>query len=303
MNGVLNLIKPPGMTSFDAVAWTRRILNVKKAGHCGALDPDAAGVLPVCVGPATGAAGFFADSDKSYRVEAIAGLLTDTLDTSGTILDRGEAAMPERGRFEAALGAFVGDSEQTPPMYSAVKINGQKLYKLARKGVEVERSPRPVSIYALNTVYYGADRVIFDVQCSKGTYVRSLCADIGTRLGMYLCMSFLLRTSSAGLLLNDARTMEEIKACAGLGDAHSMLIPTDRMLSMYPAIDLTDSQYKLFINGAAVRQDIQSDSSQLAGGRENDVYRVYRGDRFLGLGALSADNFSGTVLRVKKFLS
>ena len=229
LNGIVNFLKPPGMSSSDAVAWIRRVLGVKKAGHCGALDPDACGVLPVCVGAATKAAGRLLESDKKYRVEAVAGLLTDTLDTSGTILDAGPRDLPERARFEAALGAFTGRVDQTPPMFSAVKIGGQRLYKLARKGVEIERAPRPIEIYSLDIVYYNGGRVIFDVACSKGTYVRALCRDLGERLGIYLCMSYLLRTESAGMRVADSISADELETRARAGTVEEILIRTESL--------------------------------------------------------------------------
>ena len=276
------------MTSFDVVAWLRRVTGEKKAGHCGALDPDAAGALPVCIGAATGITGYLTDAGKAYRVEAVPGLLTDTLDTSGVALKRGPAAMPPRAAFEAALASFIGPLEQFPPMYSAIKVNGQRLYKLARKGVETEVAPRKIEIYALKTVLYRNDRVIFDVECAKGTYIRSLCRDIGDALGMYLCMSFLTRTMSAGLRLEDARTLAEIAARARDGTLGEVLIPADAPLGAYHRIDLTCGQYARYMNGATVRLD----EGQTAGFNENPVnegavVRTYYNGGFLGMGGLT----------------
>jgi tRNA pseudouridine55 synthase len=343
MTGVINFLKPPGMTSFDAVAWLRRLLNVKKAGHCGTLDPDAAGVLPVCVGAATGITELLSGSGKAYRVEAVAGLSTDTLDTSGRVLDRGADEMPEQSAFEAALASFTGVTEQIPPMYSAIKVGGRKLYKLARSGVETELTPRVVEIYSTNIVYYGKNRVIFDVACSKGTYIRSLCRDLGEKLGIYLCMSFLLRTMSAGLSIDDSLTAEYIAGRIGLDGAGAgagtgmgvgigagagtgmgvgigagvgagmgvgarpgagagaelscdkgILIPADRLLRGYPAIDLPDSRFKQFMNGAQIALNEIIDSGGLL--------RVYYGGRFLGLAQILSRDFEKTYIRVKKFL-
>ena len=290
------------MTSFDAVAWIRRRLNARKAGHCGTLDPDAAGVLPVCVGAATGIAGYLADSRKTYRVEAACGLLTDTLDISGAVLDRKTCAMPDRNRFESALKSFLGEGEQAPPMYSAVKVNGQKLYKLARKGVSVERSPRPITIYSLDTVLYENDRVIFDVACSKGAYIRSLCRDLGEKLGIYLCVSFLLRTSAAGLRLEDALTVDIIEKRALEGEAQSMLIPADTMLGGYPKIELSAGEYTLFMNGAAVGMEERRIGAEKGKMDVNTPVKVYGNDRFLGLGSFIIDGCGAAKLRVKKFL-
>ena len=240
------------MTSFDAVAWARRLFNVKKIGHCGTLDPDAAGVLPLCVGAATGASEYLSGSRKAYRVEALAGLLTDTLDTSGAIISLDGSKMPEIDRFLAVLSAFVGVNKQTPPMYSAIKVGGQKLYKLARKGVEATLTPRRIEIYSLTVAFYAKDRVIFDVECSKGTYVRALCRDLGEALGINLCMSFLLRTKSAGLCIDDALTIEKIEEMSAAGIAKSALIPTDAMFCDDPEVRLSDDQYKRYVNGADV---------------------------------------------------
>ena len=299
LTGILNVLKPPGMTSFDVVARLRRQLNVKKAGHCGTLDPGAAGVLPVCVGTATGVTGLLTESDKAYRVEAICGLRTDTLDISGAVLDRRDEIMPERERFETALTAFLGAGTQLPPMFSAVKAGGQKLYKLARKGIETERTPRSIVIYALKTVYYGRKRVIFDVECSKGTYIRSLCLDIGEYLGLNLCVSFLLRTRSAGFYLNDALPLAEIEERARAGAADDLLIPADTLFTTYPEIRLIENQYSAYMNGASV---ILRESYAEASGDAAQNVRVYYENRFLGLGMLSLDETRATRLRVKKFL-
>jgi len=304
------------MSSFSVVAWVRRLAETKKAGHCGTLDPDAAGVLPVCVGAATGITGYLIDAGKSYRVEAIAGLLTDTLDTSGAVLDRGVSEMPPRECFEAAAHSFIGCGEQTPPAYSAIKIGGQKLYELARKGVEVNPAPRPVIIHSLDIVYYGGDRVIFDVSCSKGTYIRSLCRDIGAKLGVYMCMSFLLRTESAGLHINDAYTLEALYARAQAGTLEDALIPTDAMLGDLPGVSLSESQYIRYKNGMTVNPDnfpeqntapnvkhgIISNDTSCKLPDKNSLVRVYRSGIFTGLGTVTQGDGGNFNLRLKKFL-
>jgi len=318
LTGVLNLLKPPGMTSFDMVAWARRLLGVKKAGHCGTLDPDAAGVLPVCVGAATGAAGFFLDSRKSYRVEVVTGLLTDTLDISGAVLSGELRPQPPRDRLESALNTFAGVSMQTPPAYSAVKVRGKKLYELARSGVEASAPPRRIEIYSVGVVSYQSDRFIFDIDCSKGTYIRSLCRDLGEKLGVDMCVSFLLRTKSAGLSIEDALTVENITRLAIEGAVENAVIPTDFLLSHYPKAGLADDQYARFMNGGAVRyeppytanagynaceRDVGATNLYAeTGAGENIIVRVYRGRAFLGLGTLIPDKSGLYALRVKKFL-
>jgi len=317
LNGVLNFLKPPGMTSFDAVAWARRAFNVKKAGHCGTLDPDAAGVLPICVGASTKLCGLLTGARKSYRVEAVAGLLTDTLDISGAVVDRRAETLPERRAFESILSDFTGRIEQIPPMYSAVKIGGEALYKMARRGEEAVRAPRAVEIYAAGIVFYGGDRVIFDVTCSKGAYVRSLCRDIGEKAGIYLCMSFLLRTGAAGLKIEDSKTVSDVAGRVNAGGASELLIPADALLPDYPRVDLPDGLYGAFMNGAPVALGhaqaraalqpgyeafSQTNGTGLSASPDEAIYRVYYDGRFLGIGALAADCSGAASLRVKKFL-
>jgi len=285
------------MTSHDVVAHIRRVLGARKAGHCGSLDPGAAGVLPVCVGAATGIAGYLSDAGKGYRVEAVAGLLTDTLDTSGTVIGRGVCMLPPRGVFEAVLDSFVGPGRQIPPMYSAIKIGGRKLYDLAREGAEIERAPRDIEIYSLKIISYGYDRVIFDVACSKGVYIRSLCSDIGERLGIYLCMSFLLRTMSAGLHIDSAATLDEVEGQAAEGGAAGLLIPADALLSRFHKIDLPAPQYDLFKNGVPAAL-----GSGAQGACEGDIARVYSNGRFIGLGSVIGDGAGGLCVKIKKFL-
>lgn len=341
MTGILNIAKPPGMTSFDVVAFVRRLLKIKKIGHCGTLDPDAAGVLPICIGGATGVTDMLAESGKAYRVEAVPGLLTDTLDISGAVLDRRANAMPDRNIFECALGSFVGAGIQIPPMYSAIKIGGRKLYELARKGVEVERPARAVGIYALKTALYKHDRVIIDVECSKGTYIRSLCRDIGEKLGIYLCVSFLLRTKSAGFRIEDALSVEDVERNAATGTLECVMTPVDALFSRFPKAVLADARYARFMNGASVSVgrsslsgesgaawDFMSRAAERASGSEEhasgsedcakaeerakaeeqehaaqEFARVYSdGGRFLGLAYVAPESADTVSLRVKKFL-
>jgi len=290
------------MSSHDVAARIRRILGVKKAGHCGALDPDAAGVLPVCVGAATGIAGYLTGACKQYRVEAVAGLLTDTLDASGAVIRRRDEHLPERKVFESALISFLGAGKQTPPMYSAIKTGGRKLYEFARKGVEIDRAPRDIEIYALNIVYYGNDRVIFDAACSKGTYIRSLCRDIGERLGIYLCMSFLLRAMSAGLCVGNASTLENVEKRMESGGIGEILIPADALLNQYPEVDLNNTQYGLFRNGVPVMPEKNCRADMEATIRHNFIVRIYNDGRFIGLGDAYSDGDDDLYVKIKKFL-
>lgn len=215
MDGVLNLLKPPGMTSHDVVGAVRRALGIKKVGHTGTLDPGVAGVLPICVGRATRLAEFIAGSDKAYRAEITFGVTTDTQDSFGEVLSEADASQIGRGDVAYALTKFQGEIMQVPPMVSAVKVGGKRLYELAREGVEVERAARPVTIHKLQLLDFrpGLHPTAFvDVVCSKGTYIRTLAADLGAALGVGAHMSYLVRTRSGGFHLNDAATLEDLAA-------------------------------------------------------------------------------------------
>lgn len=215
MDGILNLLKPPGMTSHDVVNVVRRVLGVKKVGHTGTLDPGVAGVLPICVGRATRLAEFIAGEDKAYRAEITFGVTTDTQDSFGAVLTEADASHIGRGDIAYAITKFQGQIMQVPPMVSAVKVDGKRLYELAREGVEVEREARPVTIHRLQLLDFrpGARPVAFvDVTCSKGTYIRTLAYDLGQALGVGAHMSYLVRTRSGPFVLEEAATLEELAA-------------------------------------------------------------------------------------------
>ena len=210
-NGIIIIDKPSGWTSMDVCAKLRGILHTKKVGHAGTLDPMATGVLPVFVGQATRAVSFAESGQKEYVAGLKLGLVTNTQDTSGETLGTHPASVT-RTELESVLPRFTGEIEQIPPMYSAIKIGGKKLYELARRGEEVERKPRPVTIYELEVVEQTApDAFTLRIRCSKGTYVRTLCHDIGRALGCGGCMSALLRTMAAGFTLADAVTLERVQ--------------------------------------------------------------------------------------------
>lgn len=254
MNGVLNILKPPGMTSFDIVARVRGLLKMKKAGHTGTLDPMAVGVLPVCLGSATKAIEFIMEKDKLYRAELTLGITTDTQDASGEILETREAACTDT-EIEEAVKSFIGKSGQLPPMYSAIKINGRKLYEMAREGITVDRTPRAVEIYSADILGIKRDgglKVLFDVHCSKGTYIRTLCADIGEKLGCGGHMSFLLRKRAGVFDLSTAVTLEELKHAVEEANAASLLMSTERVFDGFDAIMLDEMQEKKLRNGLTV---------------------------------------------------
>lgn len=237
IDGILNVLKPPGMTSHDVVGYLRRTLKTKKIGHAGTLDPDAAGVLPIFIGTATRLLEYVAEDTKSYRVELRFGIKTDTADDSGEIIARSPVSMPDSKKLGAVLLDFMGTTEQIPPMYSAVRHGGKKLYQLARAGLEVVREPRSITISRLELVYQGEDYLILDVECSKGTYIRTLCEDIAEKLGMCGTVSFLLRTRVGKLELNDAKTLEEISSLP-----FEYLLPGEFAVEHLPEVILTDRQ-------------------------------------------------------------
>ena len=235
MTGILLIDKPAGWTSSDVVAKLRGILRERRIGHSGTLDPMATGLLVVFVGRATRAVEFAESDEKHYRASLRLGLVTDTQDTTGTRLG-GTPREVTREELEAALPQFRGELEQVPPMYSAIKVKGQKLYEIARRGGEVERKARPVTISALEIVGEDAGDWLLDVCCSKGTYVRTLCHDIGVALGCGGCMSSLRRLAAGMFRLEDAHTLDEVIAAAERGEAEKLLLPTDNLFMELPRL-------------------------------------------------------------------
>ena len=203
MNGILNIYKEPGFTSFDVVAKLRGILKQKKIGHTGTLDPAAQGVLPVCLGKATKLCELITDGYKTYEAVMLLGTVTDTLDMEGSVLKRHDVTCSPDEVTKTVM-SFAGKIEQIPPMYSALKVNGQRLYELARQGVTVERKKRSIEIYNIDIISIELPRVVFSVTCSKGTYIRTLCDDIGEKLGCGACMESLKRTASGRFKIEDA---------------------------------------------------------------------------------------------------
>ncbi len=252
MDGVINIYKEKGYTSHDVVAIVRRTLNIKKAGHTGTLDPDAEGVLPVCVGQATKLADYIMAEKKSYRAEITFGAETTTQDASGEVTERFDFAYDEEKIREAVKG-FIGKQMQLPPMYSAIKVNGKKLYELAREGKEVERKTREIEIFDIRIAeFMPPDRAIIDVDCSKGTYIRTLCSDIGRSLGWGAYMSALTRTASGAFLIENAIKLDELKNAAEEGRAASLIIPSDRVLSGYKKMTVSERANKYLYNGGRI---------------------------------------------------
>ncbi len=251
MNGFLNFLKPIGITSHQGVSYFRKLLGVNKVGHAGTLDPGAAGVLPLCLGKGTRAAGYLLDSSKEYRAEMTLGISTDTQDAYGKVLGESSTNGVTSERVEEVMKLFKGKVTQIPPMYSAVKHKGKPLYKMARKGEVVERKPREAFIYSMEIIDIDIPRVIFDVGCSKGTYIRTLISDMGEMLGVGAHLSFLLRTRSGPFHINNAFTKEEVKGLFQNNQINDFLIPLDTAFTHFPEAILKEESLRTFINGVS----------------------------------------------------
>ncbi len=249
VSGILLLDKPPGMTSNEALQKVKRYYKARKAGHTGSLDPLATGMLPLCFGEATKVSAFLLDADKRYRLRATLGVTTETGDSEGAVIEERPVPPPDETKVEEALARFRGEIEQIPPMYSALKHEGERLYNLARKGVEVKREPRRVTIHALELIAMGDDWLELEVHCSKGTYVRTLAEDIGEALGCGAHVSELRRTQVGPYDDPDAMvTMEQVEAAVeeGFAALDALLLPIESALAHWPAVTLNeDSAYYL----------------------------------------------------------
>lgn len=251
MDGIINVYKEKGFTSHDVVAKLRGILHIKKIGHTGTLDPDAVGVLPVCIGKGTKLCDMITDTDKTYEAVMLLGISTDTQDISGNVLSKKDVAVDEKTLIET-VDSFVGEYKQIPPMYSAIKVNGRKLYQLAREGIEIERSPRDVYIRSIHindmNLQDGEPSVTMTVSCSKGTYIRTLCHDIGEKLGCGACMKSLSRTRVGRFYIDDSYTINQIAALNLKGELSSIVAPVDSMFD-YPRIQINKEYDKMLYNG------------------------------------------------------
>jgi tRNA pseudouridine55 synthase len=250
LNGLLNLLKPPGLTSHDCVSVIRRLLDMKRVGHAGTLDPGAAGVLLVFIGRATRISEFLMDADKAYRVEARLGVATTTGDAFGEVVATRTAEDVTREDVEAALAPFRGPSLQRPPMVSALHHQGERLYDLARRGVEVAREPRPIRIDLLRLARFDPPRLVLEVVCSKGTYVRQLCVDLGDALGCGAHAAFMVRTRVGVHRLEDSLTFGEIKARRAAGAP--LLTSASEALPHLPEVDISAVQRAAVIRGEAL---------------------------------------------------
>ncbi len=283
MDGILNIYKEKGYTSHDVVAKLRGILNQRKIGHTGTLDPDATGVLPVCLGKATKVCGLITDMDKSYRVVCRLGVVTDTQDATGNVLRTSETRVTE-GEVREVVQSFVGTMEQVPPMYSAVKLDGKRLYEYARQGRVVERKARTVTFHTIHILEINRDvsRVTMETSCSKGTYIRTLCHDVGEKLGIGACMEELERTRVGRFPLQEALTLAQVEELAGDGRLQEVTLPIDAMFDEYPAVAIPPMYEKAVQNGGGFALDASNDAPLDA--LQNQRVRAYREDgQFVGL--------------------
>ena len=281
INGIINVYKEKGFTSFDVVAKMRGIFHQKKIGHTGTLDPDAEGVLPVCLGKATKVCDLLTDKDKEYKAVLLLGVETDTLDISGEVINQSEVNVTEAEVIEAIL-SFVGSYEQVPPMYSALKVNGQKLCDLARKGITVERKARPVEIHEIKILSVNLPEVEMVVSCSKGTYIRTLCDDIGKKLGCFGCMKSLLRTKVDKFVLEDAYTLSELEELSqNPMEDWSFVNPIDIVFQKYESVSVSEEAQKLVNNGNRIPYEFICDFSE---DKMQEYVRLYDANqRFIGL--------------------
>ncbi len=289
MNGIINVYKEAGFTSFDVVAKLRGILKQKKIGHTGTLDPDAVGVLPVCLGSATKLCDMLTDKKKEYIAEFVLGKVTDTQDISGNVLEIKEVTCTEE-EVKAAILSFIGTYEQLPPMYSAIKVDGKRLYELARQGKEVERKTRPVTLFEIEILEMNLPHVSVRVLCSKGTYIRTLCHDIGMRLNCGAVMTSLKRTASGQFTLDSAHTLAEIEVLRDSGKLDSAIIPVDAVFMDLPAIIVSGELEQKILNGnyiswskckPYVKYESDTISGLIDGGVnslscDGQLFRVYR---------------------------
>ncbi len=308
MDGILNINKAAGMTSHDVVAKIRKLLKQKRVGHAGTLDPSASGVLPICVGQGTRVAEYLSESGKAYQAEIILGVVTDTYDSEGTIVRTTDMAeilnlneingppvgadlsrpspiyWPDRARIEEVLQKFIGQQMQTPPQYSAIKIQGRPAYKLARAGEEIPLQPRPITIYQLEILQWLPPRLILAIECSKGTYIRSLAYDLGEQLGCGGHLGALVRTRSGPFSISESITLEELEQAIEAGTVQEYLHPADLALQQYPALMLDDAAVERVLHGNAFKYDDQH------GHTPTGLARIYdTAGRFLAIAQWDAE--------------
>ncbi|MCH5275032.1 MAG: tRNA pseudouridine(55) synthase TruB [Lachnospiraceae bacterium] len=297
LNGVINIYKEKGYTSHDVVAKLRGILRQRRIGHTGTLDPDATGVLPVCIGSATKLCDMLTDWDKEYAAGLRLGLVTDTQDIWGNILEEKPAVVTEE-EARAAVLSFLGGYAQLPPMYSALKVDGKRLYELAREGKEVERKPRNITIHELEILGMQLPEISLRVVCSKGTYIRTLCHDIGAKLGCGAVMNRLERTRTGQFTLKGAHKLDEIESLYKQGRIEEVLLPVDRMFEELAEVHVIDTAVKLVENGNSFFTNRIRERRLFDEGEEVRVYDT--AGRFFGIYTFSRNE--GRFVPRKMFL-
>ena len=274
MIGILNILKPTGMTSHDVVSNVRKILNIKKVGHAGTLDPNVAGVLVICVGKATKFSEYLMSGDKEYVCELILGQSTDTQDSYGMVIDKSDKVSVTREELNEVLKKFTGELIQIPPAYSAVKLHGKKLYEYARQNIQVEKQGRPINIKSIELLKFDGNKALLKVRCSKGTYIRTLCNDIGKSLGTFGHMGILIRTESKGLHINNSVTLEKLKYLNDSNKLDECLIPVESIYKL-DKINVESKYYDRLTAGNEVEAGLNTDS---------DKFYVYCRNSLIGIG-------------------
>lgn len=285
MDGILCINKPEGFTSFDVVAKLRGILKMKKIGHAGTLDPMATGVLPVFVGCATKACDILPVSHKAYQASFELGTSTDTQDSTGRVLSTNDMDISQEKLMNAAAG-FLGETDQIPPMYSAVSVNGKRLYELARQGIEVERKPRRIIVSSLDIKEYDCKTRtgIMSIECSKGTYIRTIINDIGEVLGCGAMMTGLVRTMSNGFTLDNCYSLDQVQDMVSKNEINDKIIPVQRIFESFPYIKLNNDETFKYKNGVKISLE-QLSIQQIT---DDKKLRIFADDdQFLGLGMIS----------------
>ena len=285
MDGIIVINKPEGYTSFDVVSVMKKLFSQKKVGHAGTLDPIATGVLPILLGSATKAQDMFPNSDKEYIAEFKLGITTDTLDITGKALTQSNIYV-NKFQVEEALKYFKGNIKQIPPMYSALKKDGKKLYELARKGIEVQREQRNITIKEIELMDFNEQEQtgVIRVLCSKGTYIRSICDDLGSNLGCGAIMTNLKRTMACGFKIEESLTINEARKLSEIGKLNEKVIGIDKIFMLYRYVNVSEAQAKRFKNGGSLdllRTNIKNNYS------DKEKFRVYNKEKFLGLGIAS----------------
>lgn len=295
INGIINVYKEKDFTSHDVVAKLRGIVKQKKIGHTGTLDPDATGVLPVCLGNATKLCDMLTDKSKEYVTTMRLGFCTDTQDISGEVLKKQEVNVTKEDVIEAVM-SFVGKYDQIPPMYSALKVNGKKLYELAREGIEIERKARSIEIFAIEIMDINLPDITMKVHCSKGTYIRTLCHDIGLKLGCFATMVSLKRTKVANFLLENAYTLSQIEACVKDEKLQDILTKTEDMFELL-SVRVAPPYEKLLFNGNPIYLNQIMERIRIG---DKEQVKLYAGDRFCAV--YECDEEKNILKPVKMFL-